>query len=137
MAPEYGATIGYFPVDEQTLAYLEGTGRRRAEIEWVEAYFRAQGLFGVPDAADIDYTRCLQLDLATVAPSLAGPRRPMQSDSAGPQARFVPPLAAVDAAHDEQRWHSCDDGSGGDADGSIVPIGLSLRAPAGGCIAGP
>ena len=76
MAPEYGATMGFFPVDERTLDYFRGTGRSRAEVEAFESYFRAQGLFGVPDAAQIDYTRVIRLDLGTVAPSLAGPSRP-------------------------------------------------------------
>jgi aconitate hydratase len=76
MAPEYGATMGFFPVDEKTIAYFEGTGRTREEIAAFEAYFRAQGLFGVPKAGQIDYTKTLALDLATVAPSLAGPKRP-------------------------------------------------------------
>ncbi|MBM3114326.1 aconitate hydratase [Jeongeupia naejangsanensis] len=76
MAPEYGATMGFFPVDEQTLAYLRGTGRLDHEIEAFEAYFRAQQLFGIPKAGDIDYTRTLTLDLASIVPSLAGPKRP-------------------------------------------------------------
>ena len=83
MAPEYGATMGFFPVDDKTLAYFKGTGRTAAEIEAFEAYFRAQGMFGVPGAAgaskqlaDIQYTRVVSLDLGTVAPSLAGPKRP-------------------------------------------------------------
>ncbi len=76
MAPEYGATMGFFPVDEKTIAYFEGTGRTKDEIAAFEAYFRAQGLFGVPLASDIDYTRKLTLDLSTVAPSLSGPKRP-------------------------------------------------------------
>ena len=76
MAPEYGATLGFFPVDEQTLAYLRGTGRARADVAAVEAYFKAQGLFGVPRRGTIDYSRVLSLDLAQVHPSLAGPRRP-------------------------------------------------------------
>jgi aconitate hydratase len=76
MAPEYGATMGFFPVDGATLDYFRGTGRTLEEIRRFEAYFRAQGLFGVPDARDIDYTRLIRLDLGTVAPSLAGPKRP-------------------------------------------------------------
>jgi aconitate hydratase len=76
MAPEYGATMGFFPVDEKTIAYFEGTGRTADEIAAFEAYFRAQGLFGVPKAGAIDYSQVLTLDLATVAPSLAGPKRP-------------------------------------------------------------
>lgn len=76
MAPEYGATMGFFPVDEKTIEYFEGTGRTKAEIEAFEAYFRAQGLFGVPSAGQIDYSAVVKLDLGTVAPSLSGPKRP-------------------------------------------------------------
>ena len=76
MAPEYGATMGFFPVDEKTIAYFEGTGRTRPEIGAFEAYFRAQGLFGVPRSGQVDYTKVLRLDLESVAPSLAGPKRP-------------------------------------------------------------
>ncbi|WP_228895558.1 aconitate hydratase AcnA [Pseudoduganella aquatica] len=76
MAPEYGATMGFFPVDEATIAYFEGTGRTKAEIDAFEAYFKAQNLFGVPKAGDIDYTRVVELNLTSVTPSLAGPKRP-------------------------------------------------------------
>ncbi|MGX9773992.1 Aconitate hydratase [Janthinobacterium lividum] len=76
MAPEYGATMGFFPVDEATIDYFKGTGRSKAEIAAFEGYFKAQNLFGVPKAGDIDYTRVVELDLASVAPSLAGPKRP-------------------------------------------------------------
>ncbi|TXI19896.1 MAG: aconitate hydratase AcnA [Ottowia sp.] len=76
MAPEYGATMGFFPVDERTVDYFKGTGRKKSEIEAFEAYFRAQGLFGVPKSGDIAYSSVVRLDLGTVAPSLAGPKRP-------------------------------------------------------------
>ena len=76
MAPEYGATMGFFPVDEKTISYFEGTGRTPDEIAAFEAYFRAQGLFGVPKAGSIDYSTVVTLDLSSVAPSLAGPKRP-------------------------------------------------------------
>jgi len=76
MAPEYGATMGFFPVDEATVDYLKYTGRTDAELDAFEAYFKAQGLFGVPNAGDIDYTKVLTLDLATIKPSVAGPKRP-------------------------------------------------------------
>jgi aconitate hydratase len=76
MAPEYGATMGFFPVDGKTIDYFEGTGRTREEIDAFEAYFKAQGLFGIPRPGAIDYSTVLTLDLATVAPSLAGPKRP-------------------------------------------------------------
>lgn len=76
MAPEYGATMGFFPVDEKTIAYFQGTGRTKAEIEAFEAYFRAQKMFGIPDASAIDYSQRVTLDLSTVTPSLSGPKRP-------------------------------------------------------------
>jgi len=76
MAPEYGATMGFFPVDDKTIDYFKGTGRTDAEISAFENYFKAQELFGIPDAGDIDYTKVVTLDLGTVAPSLAGPKRP-------------------------------------------------------------
>lgn len=76
MAPEYGATMGFFPVDEKTIEYFQGTGRTKKEIEAFEGYFKAQKMFGVPKVGEIDYTSVVKLDLGTVAPSLAGPKRP-------------------------------------------------------------
>src|SRR6201991_883087 len=76
MAPEYGATMGFFPVDEKTIDYFKGTGRTKDEIEAFEAYFKAQKLFGAPRSGEVDYTKVVTLDLGTVAPSLAGPKRP-------------------------------------------------------------
>jgi aconitate hydratase len=76
MAPEYGATMGFFPVDDATVEYFEGTGRTKDEIAAFAAYFKAQGLYGVPKAGDIDYTRVVELNLTSVTPSLAGPKRP-------------------------------------------------------------
>ncbi|HZJ95035.1 MAG TPA: aconitate hydratase [Thiopseudomonas sp.] len=76
MAPEYGATMGFFPVDEVTLDYMRGTGREEIDIEACETYFRAQDMFGIPKAGEIDYSQVIELDLDTVRPSLAGPKRP-------------------------------------------------------------
>jgi len=76
MAPEYGATMGFFPVDDATVAYLANTGRTEEEIDAFRAYFKAQGLYGMPKPGAIDYSQTLELDLATVEPSLAGPKRP-------------------------------------------------------------
>ncbi len=76
MAPEYGATCGIFPVDAETLRYLRLTGRTEEHIELVEAYYREQGMFHTADAAEAEYSATLSLDLATVAPSVAGPKRP-------------------------------------------------------------
>ncbi len=76
MAPEYGATMGFFPVDEKTIDYFRGTGRTEEEIETFEAYFKAQGLFGVAVAGEIDYSQVVKLDLGDITPNLAGPKRP-------------------------------------------------------------
>ncbi|WKZ51618.1 MAG: aconitate hydratase AcnA [Anaerolineales bacterium] len=76
MAPEYGATIGYFPVDAETLRYMKLTGRSDETIALTEAYCRAQGLFHAADSPEPEFTDMLELDLGTVAPSLAGPKRP-------------------------------------------------------------
>ncbi|PYO84420.1 MAG: aconitate hydratase, partial [Gemmatimonadetes bacterium] len=76
MSPEYGATCGIFPVDQETLRYLEFTGRPKAQVALVEAYAKEQGLFHVPDGPEPAYSDTLALDLGTVEPSLAGPRRP-------------------------------------------------------------
>src|SRR5439155_15144024 len=75
MAPEYGATIGFFPVDEQTLAYLRQTGRSPEQIDLVERYCKEQGLWR-QDKSEPSYSQALELDLSTVRPSLAGPKRP-------------------------------------------------------------
>ena len=76
MAPEYGATMGFFPVDDATVDYLRATGRTEAEIDAFQSYFKAQKMFGIPRAGEIDYTRTVTLDLSTIKPSLAGPKRP-------------------------------------------------------------
>jgi len=76
MAPEYGATVGIFPVDQETLRYLEFTGRPKEQVQLVEAYMKEQGLFHSAASPEPAYSDTLSLDLATVEPSLAGPRRP-------------------------------------------------------------
>ena len=76
MAPEYGATMGFFPVDDATVDYLRFTGRSDAEVEAFAAYFKAQGLYGMPLAGEIGYSKTLSLDLASIRPSVAGPKRP-------------------------------------------------------------
>ncbi len=76
MAPDYGATMGFFPIDDATIAYFEGTGRTQDEIDAFQSYFKAQGLYGTPKKGDIDYSDVIELDLGTVTPSLAGPKRP-------------------------------------------------------------
>jgi len=76
MAPEYGATAGFFPVDDMTLNYLACTGRPPAEISLVERYCKAQGLFSCPDTPDPQYTDVIDVDLASIEPCIAGPRHP-------------------------------------------------------------
>lgn len=76
MAPEYGATMGFFPVDGETLKYLQRTGRTKDEIELVERYCKEQGLFRLDHGPDLQYTKVLTLDLSTIEPALAGPKRP-------------------------------------------------------------
>jgi aconitate hydratase len=110
MAPEYGATIGIFPVDQETLRYLEFTGRPREQVQLVEAYMKEQGLFHTPDAPEPVYSDTLELNLATVEPSMAGPRRPQDRVGLREVPRkfaealptlkkpVAPPVAAVAAA---------------------------------------
>ena len=76
MAPEYGATMGFFPVDDKTIDYFKYTGRSDDEVEAFKAYFSAQDMFGMPNASDINYTKLLKLDLSSIVPSVAGPKRP-------------------------------------------------------------
>jgi aconitate hydratase len=76
MAPEYGATMGFFPVDDETLRYLRQTGRAEEEIDRVDRYAKEQGIFRTDQTPDPEFTDTLELDLATVEPSLAGPKRP-------------------------------------------------------------
>jgi aconitate hydratase len=76
MAPEYGATMGFFPIDAECTAYLAATGRSQEHIALYEAYYRAQGLWGMPGKGEIDYSQDIGFDLGTVVPSVAGPKRP-------------------------------------------------------------
>ena len=76
MAPEYGATMGFFPVDEECCRYLTATGRTEDQVDAFRQYFKAQGMFGMPEAGEIQYSQLLELDLANVQPSVAGPKRP-------------------------------------------------------------
>jgi aconitate hydratase len=76
MAPEYGATMGFFPIDEECVNYLRATGRSEAHCRIYENYYRAQGLWGIPQQGEVNYSQVLELDLAAVVPSVAGPKRP-------------------------------------------------------------
>ena len=99
MAPEYGATMGFFPVDDATVDYLVATGRPEAAIDAFAAYFKAQQLFGVPQPGTIDYTKVLTLDLASIRPSVAGPKRPQDRIELGAlKAKFTGLLGQPAAA---------------------------------------
>ena len=76
MAPEYGATMGFFPIDEECTNYLRATGRTNGDCKLYENYYRAQGLWGIPQLGEIEYSQLVELDLSTVRPSVAGPKRP-------------------------------------------------------------
>ncbi len=76
MAPEYGATMGFFPTDEETMRYFAATGRSQELIDTVRNYYTAQGMFGIPLAGEVDYSQVLEMDLGSVNPSVAGPKRP-------------------------------------------------------------
>jgi aconitate hydratase len=76
MAPEYGATMGFFPIDEQTCQYLLATGRSEEHVELVRGFYSAQGMFGIPKKGECDYSVVYDLDLASIPPSVAGPKRP-------------------------------------------------------------
>ncbi len=98
MAPEYGATVGFFPVDEETVTYLAATGREPDEVAAFRAYFEAQGLFGMPQAGEIDYSEVIEIDLADIRPSVAGPKRPQDRIELGAlkerfEALFSAPVA--------------------------------------------
>ncbi|HVY63031.1 MAG TPA: aconitate hydratase, partial [Planctomycetota bacterium] len=95
MAPEYGATMGFFPVDERSCEYLAATGRPPALVEEVRRYFGAQGLFGIPRKGEVDYSQTVELDLGAVAPAVSGPKRPQDRIDLGKlKQRFLDLLAA-------------------------------------------
>jgi aconitate hydratase len=133
MSPEYGATIGFFPVDRETLSYLRFTGRDREQVKLVEAYCKAQGLFRTDDTRDPVFSDTLSLDLSTVEPCMAGPRRPQDR---------VPLNEARDAFRKalstwgkEARAENGDDGAdrwmgeGGSKAGEIRPPGTGAWTP--------
>ncbi len=128
MAPEYGATCGIFPVDAETLRYLRLTGRSEQQIALVEAYYREQGLFHTSGAPEADYTQTLELDLATVQPSVAGPKRPQDrvllKDAAASFQQQLPGLLSPTAkplgARTAQKWER----------GGVTDTGLAETVPA-------
>ena len=134
MAPEYGATCGIFPVDAETLKYLELTGRTAEHIALTEAYFRAQGLFYSADAREAEYSATLALDLATVEPSVAGPKRPQDrvllSETPASFAKVLPSLQGPNANSRAERQMVRWEGEGGHASGNgDITSGTGSPAP--------
>lgn len=122
MAPEYGATMGFFPVDNETINYLRGTGRSEELCTTVENYFKAQDLFGIPDKGECDYTDLLELDLSTIVPAVAGPKRPQDRIDVPELGEKFNALFTTPAG---------DGGFGETADKRNVSIPLHLDSPAG------
>jgi aconitate hydratase A / 2-methylisocitrate dehydratase len=141
MAPEYGATMGFFPVDDATIDYFRNTGRTAEEVDALKAYYKAQGLYGMPKAGAIDYSQTLELDLATVEPSLAGPKRPQDRIQIGRvKSRFTELLAKPiaengynkPAAERTKRFaaRAADAGTRAKGGGNQAPERLAAGAPA-------
>ena len=102
MAPEYGATMGYFPVDETTLEYLRLTGRDEKQIALAKDYYSEQGIFGIPLKGQCDYTKTLELDLSEIKPCIAGPKRPQDKiDLENAKSSFKDLIAQAGKSEDE------------------------------------
>ncbi len=135
MAPEYGATCGIFPVDAETLNYLRLTGRSEEHIALCEAYYRAQGLFHTADAPEAEYSALLQLDLATVEPSVAGPKRPQDrvllSETPASFRKVLPSLVGSHANRSAERQMVRWEGEGGTVseDGDVLSAEGQAPAP--------
>ncbi|HTV09195.1 MAG TPA: aconitate hydratase [Candidatus Aquilonibacter sp.] len=144
MAPEYGATCGIFPVDAETLNYLRLTGRSEEHIALTEAYYKTQGLFHTPDAPEAEYSGLLQLDLSTVEPSVAGPKRPQDRvllrETPQSFAKVLPSLLGPNAnrtvVRQMVRWegeggHASKNGDLASSEGAPdtpVPVSVSVKA---------
>jgi aconitate hydratase len=141
MAPEYGATVGFFPTDEQTLRYFEATGRSAEQVRVIRAYYEAQGMFGIPARGECDYSQVVDLDLAGIEPAVAGPKRPQDRiPLATLKERFLSLLQAKDggfgkpASEVGQRW-ACAEGladaptlpGGGEQHPDTVPAVMAAR----------
>jgi aconitate hydratase len=133
MAPEYGATCGIFPVDEETLRYLRLSGRKPEDVAVVEAYYKEQGLFHTPGSPEAEYTDVLELDLATVVPSIAGPKRPQDrvvlSEAGRSFTAALPTLLKPGQQvppKQEARWESegGPDGTVAQAQGAVTEVAL-------------
>ena len=122
MAPEYGATMGFFPVDEEAIAYFRGTGRTEEECETIENYYRAQGMFGIPNKGDVDFTVTLELDMSSVVPAVSGPKRPQDRINVTDLGIKFNELFEAPVA---------DGGFGRERDSRDVEVAIELESPAG------
>ncbi|OFQ45998.1 aconitate hydratase [Corynebacterium sp. HMSC076D02] len=126
MSPEFGSTAAIFPIDEETIKYLELTGRPMEQIERVEAYAKAQGMWLEQDAPEAEYSEYLELDLSTVVPSIAGPKRPQDrillSEAKEQFRKDLPTYATGDVVVDESSLEAKRMTSEGDADESFVDV---------------
>jgi aconitate hydratase len=121
MAPEYGATMGFFPVDERTCEYLIATGRSSEQVDTFRNYYKAQGLFGIPKQGQCEYSEVIDLDLSAVKPSIAGPKRPQDKIE----------LSAVKTTFSELLTKSVADGGYGKSQGDLDKV-ISVSVPSSG-----
>jgi aconitate hydratase len=129
MSPEYGATIGFFPVDDQTLAYLRLSGRAEDRVRLIEAYCKEQGIFRTADSPEPEFTDTLDLDLASVEPSIAGPRRPQDRVPLGKSKATYRAELANEVAHRHHTDTAVVDRWLAEGGAPSVPPPLHLAAP--------
>ena len=120
MCPEYGATIGFFPPDAETMRYLRLTGRDEAHVDLVESYLKAQGIFGIPRLGEVEYSDVLEINLADIEPSIAGPKRPQDRIALSDVKKTFTDLLTRPVAEDGFGVTEVDSDSEGITHGSIV-----------------
>ncbi|MDE0398129.1 MAG: aconitate hydratase AcnA [Candidatus Poribacteria bacterium] len=120
MCPEYGATIGFFPPDAETMRYLRLTGRDETHVNTVEAYLKAQGIFGIPRLGEVEYSDVLEVDLGDIEPSIAGPKRPQDRIALSDVKQTFNELLTRPVADDGFGVPEDTDGSNGITHGSVV-----------------
>ena len=120
MCPEYGATIGFFPPDAETMRYLRLTGRDEAHVDLVESYLKAQGIFGIPRLGEVEYSDVLEINLADIEPSIAGPKRPQDRIALSDVKKTFTDLLTRPVAEDGFGVTEVDSNSEGITHGSIV-----------------
>ena len=120
MCPEYGATIGFFPPDAETMRYLRLTGRDEAHVDLVESYLKAQGIFGIPRLGEVEYSDVLEINLADIEPSIAGPKRPQDRIALSDVKETFTDLLTRPVAEDGFGVSEVDSDSEGITHGSIV-----------------